>query len=215
MEGSPCGGNEARFLSPRTPRALVSSFLEWWRNSPQHSAASAQSTVVPPPPRSAPPASTGCALPVDPTICPLCSRPRVNTTVVAASGECHVDGRGVTLVSVGLQRFEGRPGYKATTFPRRCSHTVCCVLPQGTPFAIPASMPISMSTVDVPLPMSPPTWRAPSSSMRCPEPRDLPALNHVLHGSLPSRAGPSCSGIRYSVPVVEVALVDFYHSLWN
>eukprot|EP01018_Ginkgo_biloba_P021346 Gb_06724 [translate_table: standard] len=60
--------------------------MEWWYQSAEERIAAP--TVYPPPPPPPPPkvAEEGIPLPLDRTLCPLCSQKRINPTLVAVSG---------------------------------------------------------------------------------------------------------------------------------
>ncbi|KAJ3170214.1 ubiquitin-protein ligase peroxin 12 [Geranomyces variabilis] len=55
-------------------------FLEWWYSSDYSSQGSTK--PIPPPPDLIPPNPAGLAVPADPTICPICTSPRTNPTMI-------------------------------------------------------------------------------------------------------------------------------------
>ncbi|KAI8822974.1 Pex12 amino terminal region-domain-containing protein [Fimicolochytrium jonesii] len=55
-------------------------FLEWWYSSEYHKQVGKK--PIPPPPEKVEPNPKGLPLPDDPTICPICSQPRTNPTMV-------------------------------------------------------------------------------------------------------------------------------------
>ncbi|KAK9810536.1 hypothetical protein WJX72_012327 [[Myrmecia] bisecta] len=78
-------------FADHTRNALILSvfafkLLEWWYTSAEEKLASNKALPPPPPPRAPLPVPGGCALPEDPSICPICRQKRTNPAMVVVSG---------------------------------------------------------------------------------------------------------------------------------